>query len=189
MGTAVELEESSIIRSRVAAEEPAYDVVERHFGFEVRAYPACVQARTTVRGGYRENLADGYRVLSGYMLGGNRGADGAPVTLEVTAPICHVDRDTVSVVSIPIPAAWKREALPRPVDPRVALVPVPAQRWAALTFLGRATPEIVTGQKELLRQAVLAAGLTPNGEMILAQYDPPWALSATRRNEVLVPVA
>ncbi len=189
MGTAIELEENSIIRGRVAPEEPAFQVVERHFGFEVRAYPASVQARTTVRGGYRENLGDGFRVLSSYIFGGNRAADGSSVAIEMTTPVACVDRGAVCVVSFTMPGSWTLARLPRPLDPRVALVPVPAGRWAALEFRGRATPEEVTARKEELRQLVAAAGLPEAGEMVLAQYDPPWALSASRRNEVLVPVA
>src|SRR5688572_24789640 len=103
MTVALDQDEISAIRARV---EPAYDVVEAHFGFEVRAYRAAIQVRTTVRGGYRENLGDGLRLLASYLFGGNRTADGASVSIDMTPPIAHVDRGDVSVISVSLPGPW-----------------------------------------------------------------------------------
>lgn len=175
--------------SRAEVEVSGAEVVEVHFGFEVRACRPSIQVRTVVRGGYRENLGDAFRILAGYLYGGNRTPDGTSVDVACTGPIAHVDRGAVSVVAVTVEGAWALEELPKPLDPRVTLAPAAGGRFAVLPFTGRATAETVDMRKRELLQLVLAAGLEPIGELSVVQLDSPWVLSASRRNEIRVPVA
>lgn len=190
MSAAVEMLEPQSPPSRPA---PApYEVLDRPSGFEVRgfevrAYGPTVQVRTVVRGGYRENLGEGFRILTNYLFGGNRAADGSSVTLDLPTPVGQVDRGAVSVVSVSLPGT--RQDVPRPVDPRVSLIDVPAGRWAALPFGGRASATVALERTDELLELARAAGLEVIGEVVVAQYDPPWTLPFGRRNEVLVLVA
>lgn len=61
------------------SEQPEYEVLRQASGLEVRRYPPRVVATTTVAGG--EN--DGFRILAGYIFGGN----GQNQEIAMTSPV------------------------------------------------------------------------------------------------------
>ncbi len=191
MEVAAYVEESSEIRRKVerGVEEPDYAIVERLPDFEVRVYGRLVQARVVVRGAFPESAGEGFRILSKYIFGGNRSADGASVCIEMTRPVGHIDRGANAIVSFTLPLQWRKAAdLPTPLDPRISLVEIPSGRWAAMAVAGRLTPASVAAAKAELRRLLEVNGRFVTGELVLAQYDAPWALSALPRNEILVPI-
>jgi hypothetical protein len=166
-------------------EEPSYEVTDRFEDFEVRAYVPTIQARTTVRGGYRDGLYAGFRVLARYIFGGN--AAGEKVAM--TAPVGHVPvgEDTWEV-TFTMPSAHSMETLPTPIDARIRLVEIPGGTYAAVQFPGRATERQMRSRRDALLERLATEGLKPAGEAVFAQYNPPWVPGFLRRNEVLVPL-
>lgn len=181
-------------------ESPGYRVLSRSGELEVRRYGARVIARTRLTGPDEAAKNEGFRLLAGYIFGGNAGgrdiamttpvitepADGQRIAM--TTPVETTSHDGDLYMAFTMPREHTLESLPRPSDARVELVEVPGRVLAVLRFRGRPSPtEFRAKQDELLR-AVDAAGRNAIGAPFVAQYDPPWVLGFLRRNEVLVEV-
>jgi hypothetical protein len=184
----------------MAVETPDYKVVQHEGAFEVRDYPSLVVAEVTVEGDQKDAARKGFRILAGYIFGGNRQrrkvAMTAPVTqqassekIAMTAPV-EQTRDTTGawVIRFTMPSTWTLQTLPVPDDARVQLRQTRPARFAVLRFSGLARPEDVRARSEELRALVKSHGLHATGPISLAQYNPPWTMWFMRRNEVMVKV-
>jgi hypothetical protein len=187
-----------------ALETPRYQV-ERILaeGFEVRRYEPMLLAETTVATtDYRRAGNEAFRVLANYIFGDNQGrreiAMTAPVEqrrerdgarIAMTAPVEQRASDAGWTVSFMMPSAWRRETLPLPNDPRVAIREVPGRRIAAIRFSGTWSARSFAAREAELVAAVTHAGLAMVGEPWTARYDPPWTPWFMRRNEILVELA
>ena len=190
--------------AHAAIEEPAYTVIEVHDGWELRSYAPTIQARVTVQGEWGDALNQGFRILAGYIFGGNQprariemtapvAARPAGERIAMTAPVAAVPAAAAGdgatwVVSFTMPSSWTLETLPVPDDPRVTLVAEAGGRVAALPFGGWATSRRVAEKQAELARALEASGFTSTGPAVTAQYNPPWTPPPLRRNEILVPV-
>jgi hypothetical protein len=70
----------------------------------------------------------------------------------------------------------------------VKLVAVPAERFAAIRFSGLAGDETIARNKQRLFDRLTEQALKPEGEVVMAFYNPPWTLPFLRRNEILVKI-
>lgn len=184
----------------MAIEEPAYAVALRNGAFEIRDYPALIAAEVTVTGTRNEASSAGFRLLAGYIFGGNARQQSiamtAPLvreakageTIAMTAPVTQSGSDGAWVVRFFMPAAFTMASLPTPNDKRVSLVPVPAARHAVVRFSGLARAAEVEDRTADLLAFLQRHGLTAVGRPSLARYNPPWTPWFMRRNEVWVTV-
>lgn len=178
-------------------EEPGYEVEARHEGFEVRTYGPTVEARVTVPGTYGRAVSAAFRVLAGYIFGGNAAGDRIAMTTPVSA-VPDEDVDVSGAVATATDAGWTvaftmpsdrtLETLPQPRDPRIQLAAAGGGTWAVRTFSGRARDARVDAELDALTSAATAAGYRITGPPVVSQFDPPWTLGPWRRNEVRVPV-
>ena len=165
-----------------AIEEPAY-TVERAWEseqIEIRRYAPRVMAVTTMQG----NDDDGFRVLAGYIFGGNA----AEQKIAMTAPV-QQSMAGESEMAFMMPAEYALEDLPTPDDERVAFEEAPAYTAAVIQFSGWASADKADKHWQRLRQFLIAEQIDIAGEPTLNQYNPPWTLPFLRRNEIIVPVA
>lgn len=184
----------------MATEEPKFKSLLREGDFELREYPALVVAEVSVGGDRDEASNAGFRLLAGYIFGGNTRRERLPMTTPVvqsksaseaipmTAPVIQIadkDRWTVQFV---MPANQTLETLPVPNDARVHLRTLPATRFAVVRFSGLAGSDDVEKQTALLRGFITRQQLKVAGSAALARYNPPWTLWFMRRNEVMIPV-
>ena len=183
----------------MAVEEPAFKTVLNDGAFEVRDYPALIVAEVTVTGDQKEASYKGFRLLAGYIFGGNRRRQSiamtAPVAQEpvsekiaMTAPVTQMQNAGAWIVRFTMPSAYTMDLLPEPNDPKVQLRRLPAGRFAVLRFSGLASRTDVDANSARLLAEASAHHLRASGPVTLAQYDPPWTLWFLRRNEVMVPV-
>lgn len=183
----------------MAVEEPKFTSVVQDGAFEVRDYPALTVAEVVVAGNRREAASQGFRLLAGYIFGGNSQrrsiAMTAPVTsavgekIAMTAPVLQTPGAGRWVIRFTMPSGQTLDTLPLPNDQRVQLRVAPAERLAVLRFSGLARSPDVAARTAELEQRVAARGLRAVGPAALAQYDPPWTPWFMRRNEVMLPVA
>ena len=185
----------------MAAEEPEFAAVSIEGDFDIRDYPALVVATVTVSGSRDEAANAGFRLLAGYIFGGNtrrqRVAMTAPVVQEratseripMTAPVTQSGSDGAWVVRFIMPSAYTLESLPAPDDARVRLIPVPPQRFAVVRFSGLAKPADVERRTATLKAFMERRQLRAAGVPLLARYNPPWTPWFMRRNEVWIPIA
>lgn len=182
----------------MAVETPHYKIHLHEGDFEVRDYPALVVAEVTVQGDQKEAARVGFRMLAGYIFGGNKQrqdvAMTAPVTqqpssekIAMTAPVEQTREPSGAwVVRFTMPSKWTLQTLPVPDDARVNLRETPPARFAVLRFSGRAKSDDVRARSDQLLAWVKSHGLHATGPVSLAQYNPPWTLWFMRRNEVMV---
>ncbi len=183
----------------LAVEEPKFDVVLKDGAFEVRDYKAVVVAEVSVSGDQKAAAYKGFRLLAGYIFGGNTRRQSiamtAPVaqaptgqTIAMTAPVSQTPSDGAWVVRFTMPSAYTLDALPQPNDPRVQLKALPPERFAVVRYSGYANADNFHAQSAALMDFAKTHDLHVIGPATLAQYDPPWTLWFMRRNEVMIPV-
>ena len=185
----------------MATEESPFTVKSAPGEFEVRDYPALVAAEVTVTGNRKEASSKGFRLLAGYIFGGNTRKQSismtAPVTqafagsekVAMTAPVLQTGGNGNWLIRFIMPRGSTLETLPRPNNPQVHLVAVPPTRMAVVKFSGLARQDDVDAKSVALSRFVKAQHLEAIGTPSLAQYDPPWTLWFLRRNEVMIPVS
>ena len=184
----------------MATEEPAFTVAFHEGEFEVRDYPALVVAEVSVSGSRDEASNAGFRLLAGYIFGGNTRRQSiamtAPVvqerasgeTIAMTAPVTQSGEEGAWIVRFTMPNNYTLETLPTPNDARVRLVPMPAARYAVVRFSGLSRPADVERRTATLREFMARRQLRAAAPPSLARYNPPWTLWFMRRNEVWIPV-
>ena len=184
----------------IAAEEPAFTVSLAKGDFEIRDYPALIVAEVSVAGDRKAAASTGFRLLAGYIFGGNTArqkiAMTAPVVqassgekIAMTAPVVQSGGDGKWVIRFIMPKGSSLATLPRPNSARVQLKTAPPARMAVVRFSGLARQDSIAEKTAALQGFVKALHLQAIGPPALAQYDPPWTLWFLRRNELMVPIA
>jgi len=191
---------ATLAGAAMAVEEPAFKPVLREGAFELRDYPALVVAEVTVTGDQKEAASKGFRLLAGYIFGGNKRRQSIAMTAPVaqqaasqkiamTAPVAQTQTTAGTwTVRFTMPSAYTLQTLPVPDDARVNLRNIEPARCAVLRFSGLAQPDDVEARSKELLALVNSHRLRAIGSVSLAQYNPPWTLWFLRRNEVMVEV-
>lgn len=180
----------------MAIEEPKYTVSLREGAFEIRDYQPSIVAEVTVVGDQQGAASQGFRLLAGYIFGGNRLRQKIEMTAPVaqqregekiamTAPVTQTPSEGAWVVRFTMPSAYTLDTLPEPTDPRVKLRKIAPARFVAIRFSGYATTSSVQARTAELAAFAKARHLRTVGPATLAQYDPPWTLWFLRRNDVM----
>ena len=188
----------------MATEEPVFTSSLKEGAFELRSYPALVAAQVSVNGTRDEASSAGFKLLAGYIFGGNTRRQSmamtAPVvqskpgsqTIAMTAPVLQTaapDSPDAWTVQFIMPAGYTLDTLPTPNNAKVQLVALPPARYAVVTFSGMAHEDDVRQETAELTDFMAEHALRAAGVPALARYNPPWTLWFMRRNEVHIPVA
>ena len=178
----ISLVTSVMATQAIAIEEPVYQVEKTWEAeqIEIRAYAPRVMAVT----GMDEDTDGGFRVLAGYIFGGNAEEE----KIAMTAPV-QQSMAGEKEMAFMMPAEYALEDLPAPEDQRVSFREAPAYTAAVIQFSGWASAEKADEKWQQLRGFLISEGIDITGEPTLNQYNPPWTLPFMRRNEIIVPVA
>lgn len=184
-------------------EEPAFTVLEKKDGYEIREYAAYVIAKTTVTGNYDEATNQGFRIIADYIFGNNTKKENIAMTAPVlessaeaisekiamTVPVLEtVSSNNERTIAFVLPSKYTLETLPTPNNNAVTFTEVPARKVAALTFTWYATERRMEDKKELLQSYLKRDSLTASGGIETARYNPPLSMPLTLRNEILIPI-
>lgn len=162
-------------------EEPAYEVIDTHDGFEVRRYVPTVQARVQTAGRDGGAASGGFRRVAGYIFGGNS----ERASIAMTAPVHMWEEGGSGWLAFTMPSAYALETLPTPNDAGVRLHPTSITTVAVARFSGRTTPKKTAQVEKGLRAAIEREGYVAVGPAVLAVYENPWTtLPFMRRNEL-----
>jgi hypothetical protein len=177
-----------------STETPAYSVQGSADGVELRLYDPRIAAEVTVTGPRLLAINTGFRILAGYIFGGNQSrakvAMTSPVaqapseTIAMTSPMGQSGADGAWVVQFTMPSGYSLETLPVADDARIRFVPQPAQRQLVTQFSGMATAGALEKAEAQLRAAANAQNLTLAAGPYFYFYDAPMTLPWNRRNEV-----
>ena len=193
---------SGFFGSRV--EQADYTVIEIKDGYEIREYPAHIVAQTTVKGSYGESMNNGFRIVAGYIFGGNTKKESiamtAPVvsqsgkgekiseSIAMTVPVVATTEGDSQIISFGMPRSYALETLPTPNDPRVKIVMIPTKKYAVLQFSWYRSDARVKNMQEKLASALVRDGVATKGSTAYAGYNAPWTPPWMNRNEVLVEI-
>lgn len=161
-------------------EMPRYRVDWAEGAREIRGYGPHLLAEVRVSGGRSGAIQAGFRVLAGYIFGGN--ATGEKIAM--TVPVAQTPAGEDWVVSFMMPARYTAETLPAPRSERVRFVQAGPSRQVVERFSGLPGTAGLEERAEALR-----AWAEGQGHEILAGphyyfYDAPMTLPWKRRNEV-----
>ena len=178
----ISLVTSVMTTQAIAIEEPVYQVEKAWEAeqIEIRAYAPRIMAVT----GMNEDSDSGFRVLAGYIFGGNAEEQ----KIAMTAPVQQTMAGEKEMAFM-MPAEYALKDLPQPEDQRVSFREAPAYTAAVIQFSGWASAEKADENWQQLQRFLIAEGIDITGEPTLNQYNPPWTLPFMRRNEIIVQVA
>lgn len=188
-------------------EMPKYDVVYADQEMEIRHYQSYLVAKTCVKGSYKSSQNSAFRILAGYIFGGNE----AQQKISMTGPVTHKpsqgdkgkqslrapDSQASSDASSPswemafmMPAQFTRDSLPVPKDERVTFEEVPKQWVAVIKYSGIASQENNAKQaRRLMDWLHELSDYHVESVPFFAGYDPPWTLPFLRRNEMMIQIS
>lgn len=185
-----------------AEEEPAFEVVHRAEGFEIRQYAPYLVAETTISGGQRETSIKGFRILAGYIFGDNSSSlrmdMTVPVTtrkkqgerMKMTVPVTTTKtKDNSYTMRFVMESKYTTKTLPKPNDARVAIKSLPARTIAVLSYSGKTTEANFDTNRDALLKLLTKSGIKTISKPVSAVFDGPWTPAMMRRNEVQVEVA
>ena len=186
-------------------EEPDYTVLSQDDDFELRRYDEQLVAQTWISGDQDTASREGFKVLADYIFGNNTAATGgsskismtAPVTMQsgssdesqkiaMTAPVNMQQEGGKWRVQFTMPSQYSMQTLPKPNNPNIEIVEVPAQTYGVIKFSGLAGTEKVAAKTTELQSWMQSQKLTMTGTPELARYNPPWTLPFMRRNEIMI---
>ncbi|MGR3899596.1 heme-binding protein [Psychrobacter sp. 1176_08] len=191
----------------MAIEEPSYTVLSQVEDFELRRYDEQLVAQTWVSGDQDTASRQGFKILADYIFGNNTAPSGesskismtAPVTMQsdnlngqasrkiaMTAPVSMQQNNGKWRVQFTMPSQYTMQTLPKPNNPDVKIVQVPAQTYGVIKFSGLAGSKKVAKKTETLKSWMQTQKLVITGTPELARYNPPWTLPFMRRNEVMM---
>ncbi|KAL5806568.1 hypothetical protein ACOSQ4_029301 [Xanthoceras sorbifolium] len=184
-----------------------YKVLSRSNQYEIREVESYFIAETMMPGktGFDFNGASqSFNVLAEYLFGKNtkkekmemttpvltRKADGEK--MEMTTPVItkRLQDQEKWQMSFVMPAKYGAD-LPLPKDPSVRIKEVPSKVVAVIAFSGFVTNEEVKRQEFKLRNALKddrQFQVKKGASVEVAQYNPPFTLPFTRRNEIALEV-
>jgi hypothetical protein len=171
-------------KSVADTEQQPYTVLQELNGLETRFYPEAVLA--TVRSetnGYKASSNRHFRVLAGYIFGGNE----AQQSIAMTTPV-HMKFDASgSEMSFVMPSDLPADKLPKPNDGSVRFEQTGSRYVVALRFGGWADDKCIRAYTDELLEKAAASGLKVKGQPWFMAYNPPFQLT-DRRNEVAVEI-
>ena len=186
------------LSSRV--ENTEYSVLSKKGSYEIRLYPAHIVAETVVTGTYQEALNQGFRIVAGYIFGGNTKKESIAMTspvverastsepIAMTAPVMATVEGESHTIAFGMPRSYTLDTLPTPTDSRVHIVTIPEKKMAVIRFSWFRTDTRVQQKKQALLSALQADGVKVVGEPQYAGYNAPWTPPWMTRHEVLIEI-
>ena len=174
-----------VMTSRSGYESATYKVVESDGSFEVREYPDLMLVTTRAKFASQGN--DGsfgrlFRYISGANDSNSKIAMTTPVFMEPET------EESAGQMGFVLPAKLAQSSIPNPANENVEIEKRGGGNFAVLRFSGQMNDATKTTMESKLRAWMKKKGMSTDGKIEFAGYDPPWTPGLLRRNEVLIQV-
>ena len=170
-----------IAKVKADTEKQKYETIYSDGNFEIRYYPQAIMATVNMNGTYDDSRNSGFRVLAGYIFGGN--AENQKIAM--TAPVRMSTGDKKSSMSFVLPSAMEFDNLPTPNSKRILLHKSKPVYAAVVRYGGYTNLEEIEKKKTELIKELKALNLEHNDNFEFLGYNAPYDMF-NRRNEVLV---
>ena len=168
-------------RSRNKIESYPYVVAKEYKNFEIRNYEASLFTAVTLpTGEYDKSSNKGFSILAGYIFGGNKDNE----KIAMTSPVAMSLEDSITMMFL-VPRELRKDSLPTPDRSEFSFREEPAKTVAAIRFGGWASSEKIEKNKDELKAALDAEGISYTNHFYYLGYNPPFDLF-NRRNEIIV---
>ena len=161
--------------------EPDYNLIKKDGKIEIREYSEYVIAKTSLDQGDMEENNNMFRTLAGYIFGGNADNQSIPMT----APVITKNNGSSYDMVFFMLDVNKPEELPNPNNQNVLLETMEIGKAVSITFGMWATESRIEYYKEILDEYISANNLKIKSELMVAQYNSPWAIPPFRKNELI----
>ena len=169
------------MRAQYNIETYPYKIVKEYDEFEVRSYEATLFTSVKLSSDkYEESSSKGFRILAGYIFGGNERNE----KISMTSPVTMSLEDSMTMMFM-VPKKLKKEELPKPNQSDIEFKEVPAKKMAAITFGGWADDEKIKKYKKQLIEYLEAEGIPYANRFYFFGYNSPYEVF-NRKNEVVV---
>lgn len=187
---------ASLFFNNVAS--PAYTVLEKRDGYEIRLYEPYLTAQVEMTGTYNEAMTSGFSILADYIFGNNTKQTSITMTapvletgsekISMTAPVLERTDDQTRTISFVMPFEYTLETLPKPNNPAVQIVPQAARKVAVLKFSWWRTATRIERKKQDLMTRITQDKLEPLAMPEYAGYNAPFTAPWLNRNEILIEI-
>ena len=162
-------------------ETQPYAVLKKYDAFEVRKYDSALYTSVNLNTDtYDKTSGTGFRVLAGYIFGGNE----ENKKIAMTSPV-SMEIDDTSKMSFLVPAGLSMEDMPKPTNKDIYFEKKEAKIMAAIEFGGWADDAKIESYKKKLVGELLKNNIQFVGKFAYLGYNPPFDL-INRRNEIVV---
>lgn len=177
------LVQSFAIRSVSSVEKHKYNILKKYDDFEIRQYESALFSSVILPAStYEETSNRGFRVLAGYIFGGNETGE----KIAMTSPVSMEIGDSTKM-SFMVPSDYSETDLPKPNNGTIFFEKKEGSTMAAIRFGGWADDKTIEEFKLKLASLLMKEGLEHNGKFIYLGYNPPYVVIG-RRNEIVVEV-
>lgn len=164
-------------------EKHKYTVIKEVDDVEIRRYETALFSSVVLNTPSYDQASNlGFRVLAGYIFGGN--ASGEKIAM--TSPVAMELGDSLKM-SFMVPSTKSENELPKPKDAQIFFEKKEGQTMAAIQFGGWANDERIKVYKKKLATILNKNGIKFKGNFSYLGYNPPYTL-INRRNEIVVEV-
>ena len=170
-----------VSKSTNDTEKQEYEVINELNEFQIRKYaPALYSSVQLSASTYKEVSGQGFRILAGYMFGGNEKEE----KIAMTSPVTMEMKETSKMMFL-VPSGWDKNNLPKPNNSSIYFEEYPERVVAAIEFGGWANDAKIRKYTEKLVSLLEENNIRYTDNFAYLGYNPPYDV-VNRRNEVIV---
>ena len=161
--------------------EPSYSLISKKGRIEIRQYDSHIIAKTSTVKGSSQLNNNMFRVLAGYIFGGNSKQESIPMTTPVITKETSASYDMIFFML----DASKSSDLPTPNSDDISIEEIDMGKIISIRFGMWATDERVEKYKKRLDRYIEENNISIKSPLMVAQYNSPWTMPPFRRNELM----
>jgi len=161
--------------------EPEYTLISKNGKIEVREYTEYIVAKTSIEKTTLEMNNSMFRVLAGYIFGGNSKRESIPMT----APVITEENNSSYNMIFFMLDADKIDDLPIPNNQDISIEVMNIGKTISISFGMWANEDRIDRNKRKLDKYIRSNHIQVESDMMVAQYNSPWTMPPFRRNELI----
>ena len=162
-------------------ETQKYETLYGDGNFEIRFYPEAILASVTMNGNYDNSRNSGFRILAGYIFGGNHENQ----KIAMTSPVRMSNDPGANTMSFVLPSGMELDKLPKPHNENILLHKSKPVYAAVVRFGGYTNGQEIEKKKNELISRLEKLGISYINNFEYLGYNAPYDIF-NRRNEVWV---